>query len=137
VGSAEEEKMILLDTHTILWLAREPDKLSKIAAEAVRKARRTTGIAIAGISLWEIAWLAKRGRIDIHESLDSFVEDIASRTVVRPITPRIATLASLLSDKYSKDPCDRLIGATALAEGMALVTMDANIRRSGEVKTIW
>jgi len=42
--------MILLDTHIVVWLAFEPDKLSKRAGEAIRAARRQGGLAIAGIT---------------------------------------------------------------------------------------
>jgi PIN domain nuclease of toxin-antitoxin system len=42
-----------------------------------------------------------------------------------------------LPASYSADPCDRLIGATALAEGIPLVTKDRNIRNCREIKTIW
>ena len=38
---------------------------------------------------------------------------------------------------YSNDPCDCLIGATALAEGIPLVTKDRTIRKSRAITTIW
>ena len=46
--------MILLDTHVVVWLALEPDKLSKRAKEAIRAARIQGGLAIAGITLLEL-----------------------------------------------------------------------------------
>jgi PIN domain nuclease of toxin-antitoxin system len=46
-------------------------------------------------------------------------------------------LANQLPLDYSGDPCDRLIGATALAEGIALVTKDTRIRACKQIKTIW
>lgn len=129
--------MILLDTHALIWLAREPGKLSKKAAEAIRKASRETGIGIAAITLWEVAWLATHGRLEVGGTVEAFVEKISSRTAIWPITPKVAALANQFSDEFSQDPCDRLIGATALAEGMALVTKDARIRASRQVRTIW
>jgi PIN domain nuclease of toxin-antitoxin system len=36
-----------------------------------------------------------------------------------------------------KDPADRIIGATALVEGLSLITADRNILRSKVVATIW
>ena len=56
---------------------------------------------------------------------------------VKPVTPEIATLAAQFPDDYSRDPADRLIGATARAEGLALVTRDEGIRKSPLLKTIW
>jgi PIN domain nuclease of toxin-antitoxin system len=132
-----DEKVILLDTHALIWLASEPQKLSEKAADAIRRASRETGLAISAITLWELAWLATHGRLTIRGTVEDFVEKISSRTAVRPITPKIAALANQFSDEYSQDPCDRLIGATALAEGMALVTKDANLRKSRQIHTIW
>jgi PIN domain nuclease of toxin-antitoxin system len=129
--------VILLDTHVLIWLASEPARLSRKAREAIRKARQETGIAISAITLWELAWLATHGRLDIMGTVEAFVEKITSRTAIRPITVRVAVLANQLPATYSPDPCDRLIGATALAEGLALVTKDKTIGACRQIKTIW
>lgn len=129
--------MILLDTHVLVWLAREPAKLSKAANDAIRAARHTGGLAISAITLWELGWLATHGRLNIVGTVDAFVEEITSRTAIRPITSRIAVLANQLPPTYSSDPGDRLIGATAMIEGIALVTKNRNIRDCKQIKTIW
>jgi len=54
-----------------------------------------------------------------------------------PITPAIAALATQFPESYPRDPADRLIGATARAEGLPLVTRDERIRSSPLLKTIW
>jgi PIN domain nuclease of toxin-antitoxin system len=129
--------MILLDTHALIWAAEEPHKLSSGAADAIRRAGATGGLAISAITLWELAWLATHGRLKFNVSVDDFVERLSSRTAIRPVTPRIAVLASQFPPTYSKDPGDRLIGATALAEGIALVTKDRSIRSFRQIATIW
>ena len=129
--------MTLLDTHTLIWAAREPAKLSKPAADVIRMASGNGGLAISAITLWELAWLATHGRLNFTGTVDNFVERLSSRTVIRPITSRIAVLASQFPATYSRDPGDRLIGATALAEGIALVTKDRTIRDCKQIKTIW
>lgn len=129
--------MILLDTHVLIWLANEPSKLSRKAADAIRRASQGTGIGISAISLWEIAWLATHDRLEIIGTVEAFVEKISSRTAIQPITAKIAVLANQLPPDYSGDPCDRLIGATALAEGIALVTKDERIRACRQIRAIW
>jgi PIN domain nuclease of toxin-antitoxin system len=131
------QEMILLDTHVIVWLAGDPGKLSRAATDAIREASREGGTAISAMTLWELAWLATNGRLDISGTAEAFVEEIATRMVVRPITPEIAVLAAQFPSSYPSDPCDRLMEATALAEGIALVTKDRAIRSSKQIKTIW
>jgi PIN domain nuclease of toxin-antitoxin system len=57
--------------------------------------------------------------------------------VVKPITSEIAVAAMELPPSYPGDPMDRIIGATALVEGLKLITSDAMIQRSKAVQTIW
>jgi PIN domain nuclease of toxin-antitoxin system len=129
--------MILLDTHVLIWLALEPAKLSKNAKNAIRTARLNGSLAVAGITLWEIAWLAENGRIETTMSVESFVRECASKVTVLPITPEVAARAVSFPDSYPKDPQDRLIGATALVEGIDLITHDGLIKKSGVVPAIW
>ena len=129
--------MIFLDTHVLLWMASDTRRLSKKAREAIREARQKTGVAVAAITLWELAWLAENGRIQVTGSVESFVRETASRVVVEPITPEIAAFAVQLPSSFPKDPADRLIAATAMVEGAPLVTADQGIRQAKVVQTIW
>ena len=133
--------MILLDTHIVVWLALEPNKLSKRAREAIRTARIEGGLAIAAITLLELAWLAEKGRVETTLSVESFVQQCAAKMTVLPITPEIAARAVSLPDSFPKDPPltyqDRLILATALAEGIPLVTHDKLIKKSGMIPVVW
>lgn len=129
--------MILLDTHALMWLAFEPAKLSKAAREAIHESARTGGLGISAITLWEAAWLVTHRRIDFTGTADAFLEEISSRTAVFPITKQIALLANQLPATYSRDPSDRLIGATAMSEGIALVTKDRTIRNCKQIRTFW
>ena len=125
--------MILLDTHILIWLLIAPEKLSPKARKAILAARKSGALALSAISLWEIAWLAENKRIEIDVSVESFVKKCASYVQVIPISPEIAVRSVQLPDSYPKDPQDRIIGATAIVEGIRLLTHDARIAASGLV----
>ena len=127
--------MILLDTHVLIWLAQDPAKISARASKAIREAK--DGLAISDITMWEMALLAGRGRLNLTGTIEAFVEEICSRTAILPITPRIAALAIQFPSSFPKDPADRLIGATAISEGIGLISADVRIQRTGIVRTIW
>jgi len=129
--------VILLDTHVLVWLTSEPAKLSRRANSAIRTASRGGGIAISAITLWELGWLASHGRLQLTGTVEAYLEEVSSRVAVLPITTKVAALANLFSTDYSSDPCDRIIGATALAEGIALVTKDEKIRACEQIQTVW
>jgi PIN domain nuclease of toxin-antitoxin system len=133
----EGHAVILLDTHALIWMMSNSTRLSRTATTAIRSAAESDSIAVSAITLWELAWLANAGRVTFSGSIPSFVERMTARTVVLPLTAEIAVTAVGFSDPYPNDPADRLIGATAVVEGISLVTKDANIRRSGFVKTVW
>lgn len=125
--------MILLDTHILIWLLVAPENLSPKARKAIVAARQSGPLAISAISLWEIAWLAENKRIAIDVSVDSFVKKCASHVQVLPITEAIAVRSVKFPKSYPSDPQDRIIGATAIVEGMRLLTHDKLIIRSGKV----
>ncbi len=78
-----------------------------------------------------------RGRIQAPGTVESSIRQLLEDVTVRPITPEIAALAAQFPDDFPRDPADRLIGATARAEGLTLITGDENIRRSPLLKTVW
>jgi PIN domain nuclease of toxin-antitoxin system len=130
--------VILVDTHVVIWLAFESDRLSRKARAAVDDARKNgDGLAISDITLFELATLANKGRIRLDISLESFLREVEARFVVLPITGRACVRALGLPAAYPKDPADRIIGATALVEGLPLLTADREIRRSRALHTIW
>jgi PIN domain nuclease of toxin-antitoxin system len=133
-----QSQVILLDTHVVLWLTTDPAKLSSKAKSAIEDARKNgDGLAISDITLLELATLAGKGRIRLRISLESFLREVEARFVVLPISGRACARAMGLPAAYPKDPADRIIGATALVEGLSLLTADRQIRRSKALQTIW
>jgi PIN domain nuclease of toxin-antitoxin system len=130
--------VILVDTHVVVWLAFDQHRVSTAARAAINDARKNgDGLAISDITLLELASLASKRRIHLDISLESFLSEVEARFVVLPITGRACVRAIGLPAAYPKDPADRIIGATALVEGLSLLTADREIRRSKALHTIW
>ena len=131
--------MIVLDTHAWLWLCLEPGKLSAAATNAIRRAITGGGIAIASITLLEVAMMLARGRVIPQGTPETWLDALVDRSdvVVKEITPTVAVLATQLPADFPGDPADRLIAATARAEGLRLVSRDVRLRASAAVETIW
>src|SRR5215468_645550 len=113
--------MILLDTHVVLWLALEPNRMSSKARLVIQEARRQgQSVAICDISLLEITTAERKGRITLNRGLESFLAEVEERFSVLPITGKICVRATGLPSAYPKDPADRIIAATALVEHIPL-----------------
>jgi PIN domain nuclease of toxin-antitoxin system len=129
--------LILLDTHALVWAVEDSKRLSRPAASAIRRARRDGGIAVSSITSWELASMLARGRIRRYGTMESSLGMLLEDVVILPITREIAALAAQFPTDYPGDPADRIIGGTARAEGLTLVTHDERIRRSPLLKTVW
>lgn len=130
----------ICDTHILLFWAHEPERLSSLSRQALENGRSQGELAIADITLWELALLHERGRLVLPADVapDLYLRQLlaALRLQVLPITPEIALLSR--SDLFQHgDPADRLIGATALQLGARLITADAKLRTLPELNTLW
>lgn len=131
--------MITLDTHVILWDALQPEMLSDKAKGAIKEANQTDGLFFCSISLWEIAMLVRKKRIEVKVPYRDLVQLLLScnKYLFQEITPEIAELSTTLPDTINSDPADRIIAATSLITKTPLVTADENLRQSEVVQTIW
>ena len=91
------------------------------------------------ITLWEIAMLCSRGRINLGAEYSVFMDALmrARHYQMIGIDSHIAFLSTQLSPHLSTDPADQIIVATAMFKKLSLVTADKLIRKFGEVEVIW
>jgi len=131
--------VITIDTHVIIWDALKPELVSKNAKREIEQANKSDGIIICDISLWEIAMLLKKGRIEIGVSYLEFIDLLkaSNNYIIQSITPEIAELSTTLPAEINTDPANRLITATSMITNTPLVTADKNLRRSKILNTIW
>lgn len=118
--------MILLDTHTLLWLRFGSRQLRGAARHEVEQAWRAGDAAVSSISFWEIALLHERGRMTLLRDIPSWRSQLLQAGLHEiPVDGEIGIRAWNL-DGFHRDPADRLIVATALG-GHRLVTADRRI----------
>jgi PIN domain nuclease of toxin-antitoxin system len=131
--------VILLDTHVLAMLILRPERLSRVAARAIQKAEAKAALAIASITLLELALLVAADRIRLESPAEAFLNQINNQPSLRvlEITAEIAVLATQFPPSFPKDPADRLIGATARARGIPLVTQDQRLQDSPLLRTVW
>jgi len=130
--------LILFDTHVVIWLSYDHDRISSNAQAAIQTARKKQrGLAISAMTLIEIARLSSQGRLLLAPDLETFLADIEQRFVVSPINAKTAIQTYDLPSSFPKDPVDRIIAATALIADIPLLTADREIRASRALPTIW
>ena len=131
--------MILLDTHVWVWWVSGIETLSKKADRSIREAIGKNAIYISSISVWEVAQLVERGRLELTMELNDWIDKSESLPFIHfiPVDNKIAIQSVQLPGALHPDPADRIIIATALNHGFPLITRDERIIRYRHVSTIW
>ena len=118
--------MILLDTHTALWLRVGDARLGSVARAEIQGAWESDEVAMSAISFWEMAMLRHKGRIAYPDDVSWWRQEQLSQGLNEiPVDGEIGIRANALPS-FHADPADRIIVATALA-GHQLVTADERI----------
>ena len=124
----------LLDTHTAIWFFNGSKRLSEKAEFIIRNLANPVYLSIT--SAWEVAIKLSIGKLDIAGKTADFIQDAESNgIIILPIEPSHLTVFETLPFIH-RDPFDRLLIASALAEEMTLITDDNNIARYN-VPQVW
>ena len=129
---------MVLDTHALVWWV-SGGPLSARARDAIARSARTGALRASSITVWEIAMLVARGRLELTLDVVEWlarVEAIESLRFV-PVDNRIALASTSLPGEAPRDPADRLIVATARSLDAPLVTRDARLAAYRHVQTLW
>ncbi len=131
--------MIVLDTHALVWWIAEDSQLSRRAREVIEAEMQGGEILVSTISAWEVAMLAKAGRLALNMDAMAWLDTVAQVPTVRfvPVDVRISVHSVDLPGEFHKDPADRIIVATARQYSAPLVSADLKIRDYSHVHTVW
>jgi len=118
---------MILDTCALLWLAQGGGKLSKTAAREIDAAPVVYVSAITG---FEVGTKYRQGKLVLPALPSDWFKAILDHhgLAVFPLDLAICVRATELPAIH-RDPCDRLIIATAQLHGMPVVTGDPVFRR--------
>jgi PIN domain nuclease of toxin-antitoxin system len=115
---------LLLDTHTLIWIAIDPEKLSGRVTSLLFD--RSNEILLSIVSIWEMQIKLQLGKLTFDLPLSELIESQqrANDLQLLPITTvHIYALENLLN--HHRDPFDRLLVAQAMTEKMPLLSVDA------------
>ena len=119
-------RRLLLDTHVLLWALEDSPELGVSTREIIVDPRNQ--IFVSAASVWEIAIKRALGKLRFNGNVVETVEETGFSAL--PVTLFHAEQAGALPP-YHRDPFDRMLVAQAQAEGLVIVTQDANIPRYG------
>jgi PIN domain nuclease of toxin-antitoxin system len=109
--------------------AGETGHFSAAGARRIESAARRGALWISAISVWEAAMLDAKGRIALEPDALAWIRkslEISGMTLA-PLTVEIAVLSTRLPGPPAGDPADRILLATARAEGLTLITRDRKL----------
>ncbi|HEU5115520.1 MAG TPA: type II toxin-antitoxin system VapC family toxin [Isosphaeraceae bacterium] len=126
---------LLLDTHAVLWFALNDSQLSGTAISLILDPANEKFVSPA--SDWEIAIKISAGKYSLAVPFEDFFRNAVDDNGFRRLPIELRHTAALTTLPYHhRDPFDRLLVATALVEGLALVSADSAFDAYG-VTRLW
>ena len=126
VSELDRTSLLVVDTHTLIWMVEEAPRLGVQTAEVLNRAGWENRIAVSAITPWEIALLVSKNRIKLGADVMDWIRDALAKPGVRlvPLEPEIAIASTRLPWEMHADPADRILVATTRHLGATLVTAD-------------
>jgi PIN domain nuclease of toxin-antitoxin system len=125
---------LLLDTHVLIWLLEDSDRISDPVHERIQQAADEDRLFVSAITPWEIAMLVSKGKLRLSRDVADWID--AALTLpgihLEPLSPSISVASTRLPWPVHGDPADLILLATARQLGATLVTADSEILGYGE-----
>ena len=122
---------LLADTHIAVWTLFEPKRLSAPAMKALQDAQGAgKRILLSAISLVEVTYLTEKRKLaqQVLSGLWAVISDPARPFDLLPVSGDVARVLDQIPRGSVPDMPDRIIAATALAHGLALVSADNKVQ---------
>lgn len=119
--------MIVLDTHVLVWADNNERKLGRKARALIERHWKRGQVGVCAMSFWEIALLVARGRLVLPVSVAEWRGEMLEAGLVELAVDGNVGVRAAPLDGLPDDPVDRLVVATALHHGAALVTADERL----------
>ena len=128
----------LLDTHAWIWWISGDSRLTLREREALDNLLPSERPVLAEISLWEVAMLVERDRLELDMDLERWLAVASAPATVElaRLTPAVAAEVARMPEKFHRDPADRLIVATARVMKLRVLTRDKKIS-AARVVPLW
>jgi PIN domain nuclease of toxin-antitoxin system len=126
------------DTHALLFHAAGGRRLGKQAAAHYAACERREALTyVPAAVIWEVALLARAGRVNLRRSVRSFFGALFTNPAYLPHDLTAGQVFDAEERRVNRDPFDALICAAATDLELPLITRDGDIRSSGVVRVIW
>ncbi len=110
---------LLVDSNALLWLLRDPGKLTRRAQDTLME--RGVSRFFSAASVWELEIKRSKGKLDLPPTWLGTVQDLGLKEL--KITSADCVSSARLPHHHS-DPFDRMIVTHAHSHGLKLVTRD-------------
>lgn len=127
---------LLLDTHALLWVLLDPEKVPEATLDGVRDP--ATELLVSAASAWEIATKFRLGKLDGARAVVLGYREhlLRLRATELPISSHHALTAGTLTWEH-RDPFDRVIAAQAMIESLPVVTADRALAGFPGIHVVW
>ncbi len=118
--------MLLLDTHIWIWWQTSAPEFTQTHQKLIDESEY---LAISQISIWEVAKLVEKNRINFTMAVKEWLEIALNHSKLKVIllNTEIIIESTQLPKPFHQDPADQLIVSTARVLNIPLLTEDKKI----------
>ena len=124
----------LIDTHTLIWHVDDSPRLPSKMKDIID--HHENSVYLCSISLLEIAIKVSLDKLTLSVPFEEFLDEVRERDIELLQIEEAHLKRLVFLPFHHKDPFDRVMIATALAENLTIITADENIHKY-DVPWIW